>query len=72
VNAQDLRALRYPDRNALIALGRRFGERLPEQDALDLLVEEVINRNESKHSAAPHSSSPADSHSIGFAQGTAE
>lgn len=72
VNAQDLRALRYPDRNALIALGRRLGETLPEQDALDLLVGEVIKRNESKHPPASHSRSPADSHRIRVAQGTAE
>jgi len=72
VNAQDLRALRYPDRNALIALGRRLGEMLPEQDALDLLVEEVIKRNETEHSAASHSRSPADPGRFRVAQRTAK
>jgi adenine-specific DNA-methyltransferase len=72
VNAQDLRALRYPDRNALIALGRRLGETLPEQDALDLLVEEVTRPNESKHRAAPHRRGPTDPARHGLAQRTAK
>ncbi len=72
VNAQDLRALRYPDRNALIAIGRRLGETLPEQEALDQIVEEVIKRNEGKHTAAPHHRSPRHSRSLGIAQGTTE
>jgi adenine-specific DNA-methyltransferase len=72
VNAQDLRALRYPDRNALIALGRRLGEMLPEQDVLDSLVEEDIKLNESKRSAAAHSRSPADPYRARTAKGTTE
>jgi adenine-specific DNA-methyltransferase len=72
VNAQDLRALRYPDRNALIALGRRLGEMLPEQDALDLLVEEVIRPNESKHPAAPHRRGPTDFGRLRVAQRAAK
>jgi hypothetical protein len=72
VNAQDLKALRYPDRNALIALGRRLGDILPEQDALDLLVEEVIRPNESKHPAAPYRRGSTDPARPGLAQGAAE
>lgn len=72
VNAQDLKALRYPDRNALIALGHRLGDILPEQDALDLLVEEVIAPNESRHSETPHRRGPTDSARNGLAQRTAK
>jgi adenine-specific DNA-methyltransferase len=42
VNATDLRSLRYPKRENLIALGRRIGESFPEQEELDRLVEEVV------------------------------
>jgi adenine-specific DNA-methyltransferase len=42
VNATDLRSLRYPRRNALIALGRRVQGSLPAQDALDALVAEIL------------------------------
>jgi adenine-specific DNA-methyltransferase len=59
VNAHDLRALRYPDRDALIALGRRLGQRLPDQDALDKLVEEVIRPDEDKQSETTQRRSPA-------------
>lgn len=72
VNAQDLRALRYPERSALIAIGRRLGETLPEQNALDVLVEEVIKRNEGKHSAPPHRRSARHPHGVGVTQGTTE
>jgi adenine-specific DNA-methyltransferase len=72
VNAQDLKALRYPDGNALIVLGRHLGDTLPEQDALDLLVEEVIRPNESKHSPAPHRRGPTDPARYGLAQGAAK
>jgi len=72
VNAQDLRALRYPDRNALIALGRCLGDVLPEQDALDTLVEEIITQNESQHSPATDSRNPAGPGRLRVAQGTAE
>lgn len=59
VNAHDLRALRYPDRSALITLGRRLGQRLPEQDALDVLVEEVIGPDEGKQSKTANRRSAA-------------
>jgi hypothetical protein len=44
VNAADLRSLRYPGRNSLVALGRRIGMSFPSQEELDRLVEEVISR----------------------------
>lgn len=42
VNAMDLRSLRYPAWDQLLALGRRIGQRFPVQEELDRLVEEVI------------------------------
>lgn len=44
VNATDLRSLRYPTWDQLVALGRRIGQRFPDQDELDRLVEEVVLR----------------------------
>jgi adenine-specific DNA-methyltransferase len=44
VNATDLRSLRYPAWDQLMALGRRIGQRFPDQDELDRLVEEVVLR----------------------------
>ena len=44
VNAADLRALRYPGWNDLVALGRRIGRSFPPQEELDRLVEEVVCR----------------------------
>jgi len=44
VNAADLRSLRYPGWNSLVALGRRIGMSFPSQGELDRLVEEVISR----------------------------
>ena len=44
VNAADLRALRYPGWNSLVALGRRIGKGFPPQEELDRLVEEVVSR----------------------------
>ena len=44
VNAADLRALRYPERNSLVALGRRIGRSFPSQEDLDRLVEEIVPR----------------------------
>jgi adenine-specific DNA-methyltransferase len=41
VNATDLRSLRYPAWEKLVALGRRVGASFPAQDELDRLVEEV-------------------------------
>lgn len=42
VNATDLRSLRYPAWDQLVALGRRIGQRFPDQEELDRLVEEVV------------------------------
>lgn len=42
VNATDLRALRYPKRDTLIALGRQLQGILPTQDDLDALVSEIL------------------------------
>ncbi len=42
VNATDLRSLRYPTRDTLIALGRRVQGTLPAQDALDALVVDML------------------------------
>ncbi len=72
VNAEDLRALRYPAQNVLIALGRRVGNTLPEQDALDSIVEEKIRQDESKHSATSHSRSPERAGGFRTTQGTAK
>jgi adenine-specific DNA-methyltransferase len=41
VNATDLRKLRYPSREQLIALGRSVNGCFPEQNAVDLLIEEL-------------------------------
>jgi adenine-specific DNA-methyltransferase len=42
VNAADLRALPYPRRSALIALGRRIATSSPSQEELDRIVQEVL------------------------------
>ena len=42
VNATDLRSLRYPTRDMLIALGQRVQGILPTQDDLDTLVAEIV------------------------------
>ena len=44
VNAADLRSLPYPDRAALIALGRRVGPRLPPADEIDRMLDAVVVR----------------------------
>jgi len=44
VNAADLRSLRYPGWNSLVALGRRIGKSFPTQEELDRLIEEVMSR----------------------------
>jgi adenine-specific DNA-methyltransferase len=44
VNAADLRSFRYPARDKLVAIGRRIGKNFPDQQELDRLVGEVINR----------------------------
>jgi adenine-specific DNA-methyltransferase len=44
VNAADLRSLRYPGWNSLVALGRRIGKSFPAQEELDRLIEEVMAR----------------------------
>jgi adenine-specific DNA-methyltransferase len=45
VNATDLRAMRYPGRQKLVALGRRIGQEFPPQQELDTLVEEALGRD---------------------------
>jgi len=42
VNATDLRALRYPTREVLVEMGRRVGDLLPQQDAIDEIVAESL------------------------------
>lgn len=42
VNATDLRALRYPRRTTLVALGRSVGPKRPEPAALDSLVDSAL------------------------------
>ncbi len=42
VNAADLRSLRYPSRNELLALGRRIGHAFPSQSELDDMLEEIV------------------------------
>ncbi len=44
VNATDLRSLRYPAWDRLVALGRRIGKSFPAQEDLDRLVEEIVFR----------------------------
>jgi adenine-specific DNA-methyltransferase len=44
VNATDLRSLRYPAWDHLVALGRRMGDGHPTQEKLDELIEEVLFR----------------------------
>ena len=44
VNAADLRSLRYPAWDELVALGRRIGKNFPDQLELDRLLEEVVFR----------------------------
>lgn len=43
VNAADLRSLRYPAWDSLVALGRNIGKSFPPQEELDRLVEEVVS-----------------------------
>lgn len=42
VNATDLRSLRYPSLQKLTALSKRIGKHFPEQEALDGLIEEIV------------------------------
>lgn len=42
VNCGDLRALRYPTREQLVALGESTGAVLPEQEKIDVLVEQHV------------------------------
>jgi len=44
VNATDLRSLRYPGWDSLLALGRRIGKSFPDQQELNRLVEKVVFR----------------------------
>jgi adenine-specific DNA-methyltransferase len=45
VNAMDLRSIRYPAWDELVALGRRISKSFPAQEELDRLVEEVVLRD---------------------------
>jgi adenine-specific DNA-methyltransferase len=45
VNAADLRSLRYPSWNSLVALGRRIGQIFPAQEELDRLVEGALSHD---------------------------
>lgn len=45
VNATDLRSLRFPARQALEDLGKGHDMRLPDQDAIDALVEGLLGRD---------------------------
>jgi adenine-specific DNA-methyltransferase len=42
VNAADLRSLRYPAWDELVALGRRIGKDFPSQSEVDRILEEVV------------------------------
>lgn len=42
VNAMDLRSLRYPSRDKLVALGRCIGKSFPSQEELDRLLDKVV------------------------------
>lgn len=42
VNATDLRNLRYPSEEKLLAIGTTIGERFPPQEELDILIEKEI------------------------------
>jgi adenine-specific DNA-methyltransferase len=42
VNAADLRSLKYPSWQRLVALGRRIGRTIPAQPDLDALVDDVV------------------------------
>lgn len=42
VNATDLRSLKYPGRELLIALGRQIAKSFPDQEEIDRLVNEVV------------------------------
>ncbi len=53
VNATDLRSLRYPTRSQLEAIGSRVGGEFPQQELLDLYVEEALNLPEAKGVPAP-------------------
>lgn len=44
VNAADLRSLRYPGWNSLVALGQHIGKSFPTQEELDRIIEEVMYR----------------------------
>ena len=43
VNAGDLRNLRYPSLKALNAMGRKIGKSMPEQDAVDKIVDAALD-----------------------------
>jgi adenine-specific DNA-methyltransferase len=54
VNAADLRSIKYPSRAELLAVGRRLGDRCPQQDELDRIVmEEQTNMPKDTRSIDP-------------------
>lgn len=53
VNATDLRSLRYPTESQLHALGIRIGQAMPDQAALDRIVEREIFEMADTNDAAP-------------------
>ena len=46
VNASDIRSLRYPTKNQLIALGEQIGDGFPDQNTIDQLLAMVLSSNE--------------------------
>lgn len=53
VNATDLRNLKYPTRSQLEALGSKIGDRLPDQETIDRIVEEALNLADDTGAADP-------------------
>jgi adenine-specific DNA-methyltransferase len=45
VNATDLRKMRYPTREQLVLLGSNVKSRIPDQEAVDAILEKVCKRN---------------------------
>ena len=45
VNAADLRSLRYPTASQLISIGQKIDEKFPDQDGIDIILNEVLTLN---------------------------
>lgn len=45
VNATDLRKMRYPSRQELLLLGKRVKDKMPEQNVIDSILEEVFRKD---------------------------